>query len=219
MNLEEWSLSSDVPGLAVHSSGLMVRINGSPTNPSEVRTMNVPEGLHFHDQARLLRAGMDFLAQNIKTIPLSRRIKSSPELAKRERTEEEGAPREDFSRAYFADKSDWSGRSQRQERSEKQERSDWSDKSDRYNRSDSFNRPDNYNRPDSYNRSDSYNRPDNYDRSDRYDRYEGQERSEKQEKTTKIIERSSRADSQYRLDSQDRSDRPQRMVLSLKKNS
>jgi hypothetical protein len=212
INLEEWSLG-DVAGLAVHSSGLMVRIHGSVTNPHEVKTINVPEGLHFHDQARLLRAGMDFLAKNTKNIPLSRRIKSSPELAKREKTPEEI---EEAQRAYsersHSNNSYFNNSYANNSYSNNSYSNNYSNNSNS-NHSHSNRSYSDSNRSYSSQRSytdNSYSQKSYGERSYSSDRSYA-ENAYSQKPQVDIIY----ADKSY----SDKSDRPQRSVLSLKKNS
>ena len=66
MNYEEWSADA-ATGTATHSSGFSLRIEGNPRDPSEVYPGKFPEGLSFVDQARLLRAGLEFLAKSARS--------------------------------------------------------------------------------------------------------------------------------------------------------
>lgn len=93
MNFDDWT--ADVAlGIATHSSGFSVRIEGNPKDPSEVYPGKFPEGLSFVDQARLLRCGLEFLAKSGGSTPKSwvsgpaqdvktEAIKAREELAKR----------------------------------------------------------------------------------------------------------------------------------------
>ncbi|WP_339617592.1 hypothetical protein [uncultured Gilvimarinus sp.] len=61
MDFESWDV--DLPaGEARHSSGCIIRVEGDPRNPSSVDPSHFPKSLNFIDQARLLRCGVEALA-------------------------------------------------------------------------------------------------------------------------------------------------------------
>jgi hypothetical protein len=93
MNFEDWT--ADVAmGIATHTSGFTVRIEGNPKDPSDVYPGKFPDGISFVDQARLLRSGLEFLAKAGGSTPKSwvsssavdaktEAIRAREELAKR----------------------------------------------------------------------------------------------------------------------------------------
>ncbi|ACE85709.1 hypothetical protein [Cellvibrio japonicus] len=62
MNFDDWTADA-ATGTATHTSGFSLRIEGNPRDPSEVYPGKFPEGMSFVNQARLLRAGLEFLAK------------------------------------------------------------------------------------------------------------------------------------------------------------
>lgn len=70
MNFEDW-MADAAADTATHSSGFSIRIEGNPKDPSDVYPGKFPEGISFVDQARLLRAGLEFLAKSSGTTPKS----------------------------------------------------------------------------------------------------------------------------------------------------
>lgn len=65
MNYDQWVVSED--GLsASHTCGWSIRIEGNPTNPSEVCPSSAPKDLGALEQARLLRHGLEAIAKAAK---------------------------------------------------------------------------------------------------------------------------------------------------------
>lgn len=62
MDFESWDVDLAV-GEARHDSGCVIRVEGHPSDPSAVEPSGFPETLNYIDQARLLRCGIEALAQ------------------------------------------------------------------------------------------------------------------------------------------------------------
>jgi hypothetical protein len=62
MDFESWDVDL-AAGEARHGSGCVVRVEGNPSDPSAVEPSGFPEALNYIDQARLLRCGIEALAQ------------------------------------------------------------------------------------------------------------------------------------------------------------
>ncbi|MDO3382979.1 hypothetical protein [Gilvimarinus algae] len=61
MDFETWDVDL-ASGEARHACGCIIRIEGDPQNPSSVDPSHFPKSLNFIDQARLLRCGVQALA-------------------------------------------------------------------------------------------------------------------------------------------------------------
>lgn len=62
MDFNAW-VADLAAGTATHESGFVIRVEGSPRDPSSVEPGKFPAELSFIDQARLLRMGLEFLAK------------------------------------------------------------------------------------------------------------------------------------------------------------
>lgn len=67
INFDEWETNLEL-GQAVHCSGLSLRIEGDPKDPSAVTPINF-SSLGVADQARLLREGLAALAAAARRAP------------------------------------------------------------------------------------------------------------------------------------------------------
>lgn len=65
MDFNDW-VADLTAGTATHASGFIIKVEGNPTDPSQVDPGKFPEGLSFIEQARLLRSGLEFLAKEAK---------------------------------------------------------------------------------------------------------------------------------------------------------
>ncbi len=61
MGVDDW-VADLAAGTATHRSGFRLQIQGDPRDPSAVEPGKFPEELSFADQARLLREGLAFIA-------------------------------------------------------------------------------------------------------------------------------------------------------------
>lgn len=61
MDFESWDVDL-ASGEARHECGCVVRVEGDPQNPMSVDPSNFPKDMSFVDQARLLRGGVEALA-------------------------------------------------------------------------------------------------------------------------------------------------------------
>ncbi len=88
MNLDDWTINTNQNTLT-HANGFCLRYEGDPKDPSEVYPENFPTGMSFVEQAGLLRAGLQFLAQSSHSSSQETRpplksdaVKAREELAK-----------------------------------------------------------------------------------------------------------------------------------------
>jgi hypothetical protein len=93
MSTEEWQVDLSLLS-ATHSSGFNLRIDGDPADPSDVYPSNFPANLGFVEQTRLLRQGLEFIAQQAKTYKPAAALKSQ-QVLEREAFTKQFAERKD----------------------------------------------------------------------------------------------------------------------------
>jgi len=88
MNFDDWTVDMTNNSLT-HANGFTIRFEGDPKDPSDIYPEKFPEGLSAINQARLLRAGLEFLARFARTAvwqpaqPIkSEAVKAREELAR-----------------------------------------------------------------------------------------------------------------------------------------
>ncbi len=62
MDFDAWVVDLTT-GTATHDSGFVLRVEGSPRDPSAINPNNFPPNLSYIDQARLMRCGVEALAK------------------------------------------------------------------------------------------------------------------------------------------------------------
>jgi len=82
MNFEDWTVDLKRCS-ATHVSGFMIEIEGSPRDPSAVHPGRCPAGISAMDQVRLLRFGLDALAQEAGRVATEREEESVRQMVKK----------------------------------------------------------------------------------------------------------------------------------------
>ncbi len=69
MDFDAWVVDLTT-GTATHESGFILRVEGSALQPTSISPANFPAELSFADQARLMRCGLETLANAVMTAPI-----------------------------------------------------------------------------------------------------------------------------------------------------